>query len=140
LTEVTGRLVLHFSSSCWPLVVFLSDNHFHPPTRTTTITLTAQAQSQLGPFVRNAHKTKLVVRCQNVFEEELDLTISLDDVAEYYATQARNLSSGCRTLAGLTGDWRYVDKLASMALEWFKRVNVVGMRAAGRRHGIEPRF
>lgn len=104
------------------------------------MSLTVQAQSQLGPFVRKANKTSLVVRCQNVFEEELDLTISLDDLAEYYATQARNLSSGCRTLAGLTGDWRYVDRLASMALEWFKRVNVRGMRAAGRRHGIEPRF
>jgi hypothetical protein len=104
------------------------------------VSLTAQAQAELGPFVRKAHKTKLVVRCQNIFEDEIDLSISLDDVAEYYATQARNLSSGCRTLAGLTGDWRYVDQLASMALEWFKRVNVVGMRAAGRRHGIEPRF
>lgn len=110
------------------------------PRRIDAVSLTAQAQAALGPFVRKAHKSKLVVRCQNVFEEELDLTISLDDVAEYYATQARNLSSGCRTLAGLTGDWRYIDQLASMALEWFKRVNVVGMRAAGRRHGIEPRF
>lgn len=107
--------------------------------RNQAITLTAQAQVAIGPFVRRADKTKLVVCCQNVFEEEIDLTITLDAVAAYYATQARNLSSGCRTLAGLTGDWRYIDQLASMALEWFKRVNVKGMRAAGRRHGIEKR-
>ena len=104
------------------------------------MSLTTQAQVELGPFVRKASKTKLVVHCLNVFEEETSLTVTLDDVAAYYATQARNLSSGCRTLAGLTGDWRYIDQLASMSLDWFKRVNVVGMRAAGRRHGIEPRF
>ena len=123
----------------WELFSF-GRNQLHAPRSNLTISLTTLAQAALGPFVRKANKTSLVVRCQNVFEEEIDLTISLDDVAEYYATQARNLSSGCRTLAGLTGDWRYVDQLASMALEWFKQVNVVGMRAAGRRHGIEPRF
>jgi hypothetical protein len=106
--------------------------------RNRAITLTAQAQSQLGPFIERASTRRLVVRC--VFEEETSLTISLDDVAAYYATEARNLTSGCRTLAGLTGDWRYVDQLARLALDWFKRVNTKGMRAAARRHGIEPRF
>jgi hypothetical protein len=118
---------------------FSSENDIEPR-RIDALSLTAQAKNQLGPFVRKANKTNLVVRCQNVFENEVNLTISLDDVAEYYATEARNLSSGCRTLAGLTGDWRYIDQLASMSLEWFKRVNVRGMRAAGRRHGIEPKF
>ena len=59
-------------------------------------------------------------------------TITLDDVARYYADEARNQSSGCRTLAGLAGDWRDIDGLAHLALEWFKRFNVRGMRAAGR--------
>jgi hypothetical protein len=108
--------------------------------RNQAITLTDQAQRAIGPFVEEADESMLVVRCLNVFEEEIDLTITLDDVAEYYATQARNLSSGCRTLAGLTGDWRYIDQLASMAIGWFKRVNVEEMRAAGRRHGITPNF
>jgi hypothetical protein len=75
-----------------------------------------------------------------VFEQETSLAITLDDVAAYYAIEARNISSGCRTLAGMTGDWRYVDRLASMALDWFKRVNIKAMRAAARRQGIEPRF
>jgi len=104
------------------------------------VTLTAQAQAVLGPFIEKAHKTKLVVRCVTVLKEPTTLTITLDDVARYYSEEARKLSSGCRTLAGLTGDWRYIDGLASLTLDWFKRVNVRGMRAACRQHGIEPRF
>jgi hypothetical protein len=104
------------------------------------VSLTDQAQRQIGGFVESANTRRLVVRCQSVFEEETSLTITLDDVARYYAEEARNLSSGCRTLAGLTGDWWYIDGLAHLALEWFKRVNVRGMRAARRRHGIQPRF
>lgn len=90
--------------------------------------------------MEEADESKLVVTCLNVFEEETSLTLTLDAVAVYYATQARNITSGCRTLAGMTGDWRYVDQLASMALEWFKRVNLKGMRAAARQHGITPKF
>ena len=108
--------------------------------RNHAITLTAQTQNQLGQFIERASTRRLVVRCQDVFEQETSLTITLDDVASYYATEARNLTSGCRTLAGLSGDWRYVDQLARLALDWFKKVNVKGMRAAGRRYGIEPRF
>jgi hypothetical protein len=104
------------------------------------VSLTHPAQTVLGPCIEKANKTKLVVRCLTVFDEKTTLTITLDDLARYYAVEARKLSSGCRTLAGLTGDWRYIDGLASLALMWFKRVNVRGMRTAARRHGIEPRF
>jgi len=115
-------------------------SQFRNSTRTRAISLTDQAQQAIGPFVEEADESKLVVRCLNVFEEETSLVITLDDVARYYAEEARNLSSGCRTLAGLTGDWRYIDQLASMALGWFKRVNVIGMRAAARQLGIAPKF
>jgi len=104
------------------------------------MSLTELAQDRLGQFILKAYKSKIIVRCQNVFEDEITLTITLDDVAQYYATQARNMSSGCRTLAGLTSDWRMVDQLASMALYWFKEVNVRGMRTAGRRFGLTAKF
>ncbi len=102
--------------------------------------LTDQAQAALGSFIEKANRSKLVVRCANVFGEDVSLTITLADVSTYYATEAQNMTSGCRTLAGLTGDWRQVDGLASMALDWFKRVNVEGMRRAARRLGLVPRF
>ena len=65
--------------------------------------------------------------------------IRLDDVAKYYAYEARSMS-GCRTIAGITGDWRPIDYIASECLEYFKAVNIEGMRKAGRKFGIEPRF
>ena len=75
-----------------------------------------------------------------MFDEETSVTITPADVAEYYATEARNITSGCRTLAGLTGDWWQIDGLASLAFGWFKKVNIEGMRRAARRLGLEPRF
>jgi hypothetical protein len=106
----------------------------------TKMTLTEQAQDDLGSFVEKANRSRLVIRCANVFDEQESLNITPADVADYYAHEARNLTSGCRTLAGLTGDWRQIDHLAALALEWFKRVNIVGMRRAARRLGLEPRF
>ena len=38
--------------------------------------------------------------------KQQSLSGTLADIAEFYRTQARNLGSGIRTLAGLPGDWR----------------------------------
>jgi hypothetical protein len=106
----------------------------------TTTTYTIDAQEELGEFVEQAGKSFLTVRTTNVFGEPVSLKITLADVAEFYRTQARNLGSGIRTLAGLHGDWRPISELADLALSWFKSVNVVGMRQAARKVGLEPRF
>ena len=102
--------------------------------------LTTDARRTLGDSVERAGKTFLVVRCGDVFGDGRAVRITPDDVAEFFATQARNLTSGCRTLAGLTGDWRSVSGLAQACLDWFKCVNVLGMRRAARRRGLIPRF
>ena len=65
--------------------------------------------------------------------------IRIEDVARYYAHEARSMS-GCRTIAGITGDWRQIDYIASDCLDHFKAVNIEGMRKAGRAFGLEPRF
>ena len=106
----------------------------------TTTTYTIDAQEMLGEFVERAGKSFLTVRTTNVFGEPTSLKITLDDLAEFYATQANNLGSGIRTLAGLHGDWRPISELANLALCWFKRVNVEGMRRAARKVGLEARF
>lgn len=67
------------------------------------------------------------------------IRVRIDDVAKYYAEEARSMS-GCRTLAGMTGDWRPVDYIAQDCLEYFKQVNVVGMRKAGKKYGLTPKF
>lgn len=105
-----------------------------------TTDLTAEAQELLGGFVERAGKTFLIVRCSDVFGEEQVIRITPANLAEFYATQANNLASGCRTLAGLTGDLRPISNLAQACLEWFKRINVTAMRRAGRKVGLEFRF
>jgi len=106
----------------------------------TTATYTDAAQELLGDFVQRAGKTFLVIRAANVFGESETVRITPDNLAEFYATQAGKLSSGIRTLAALHGDWRQVSELADLALSWFKRVNVEGVRRAARRVGLTPRF
>jgi len=106
----------------------------------TTTTYTAEARELLGGFVQRAGKNFLVIRATNVFGEPEMVRINLADAAEFYRTQAGNLLSGMRTLAGLSGDWRPISRLADLALAWFKRVNPEGMRKAARQVGLRPRF
>lgn len=107
---------------------------------TTKTDHTEDARHLVGDFVRRAGRTFLVVRCGDGFGGEQTIRVTPDDVAAFFATQARNLTSGCRTLAGLTGDWRVISELAQACLDWFKNVNVTGMRRAARRRALVPRF
>ena len=106
----------------------------------TTTSYTAEAKEMLGGFVQRAGKTFLVIRASNVFGDPATARITTDNLAEFYRTEAGNLSSGIRALAGLAGDWRPISQLADLALSWFKRVNVEGMRRAARNVGLQPRF
>ena len=109
-------------------------------TTMTTTTYTAEAKELLGEFVQRAGKSFLVVKASDVFGEPTTIRITPGNLAEFYATEANNLSSGIRTLAGLYGDWRPISELANLALDWFKSVNVEGMRRAARRAGLTPKF
>lgn len=83
----------------------------------TTTTYTAEARELLGEFVQQAGKSFLVIRTTNVFCELTSIRITPTNLAEFYATQANNLSSGIRTLAGLYGDWRPISELANLAAD-----------------------
>jgi hypothetical protein len=72
-------------------------------------------------------------------EKTRQLKVTIDDVAKYYAEEARSMS-GCRTLAGETGDWRPIDQIANDCLEYFKSVNIEGMRKVGKKYGLTPKF
>ena len=91
-------------------------------------------------YVAGAGKTFMKLRVQEWDGSSTTLKITLNDVVDYYRTQAPNLSSGMRTLAGYANDWRPIDKLAHECLEWFKYVNIQGLRTASRNAGLEPRF
>jgi len=95
---------------------------------------------EVPAYVRDAGKSFLKIHAGADFLGYQDIKIKISDVAQYYAKEARNITSGCRTIAGLTGDWRQIDALANEALEWFKYINIEGMRKEGKKVGLEPKF
>ena len=91
-------------------------------------------------YIRDAGKSFLKIHAGADFLGYQDIKIKIGDVAQYYAKEACNITSGCRTIAGLTGDWRQIDSLAKEALEWFKHINIEGMRREGKKAGLTPKF
>jgi len=65
--------------------------------------------------------------------------VTVKDVAKYYRYEAASMS-GCRTLGEIVGYWRPIDGLAQECLSIFKELNIVGMRNAGKKLGLEPKF
>ena len=66
--------------------------------------------------------------------------ITIEDVVKYYATQAANITSGCRTIGTVTGDWRNIDYLAKESLKIFKVINMETLRRISKKWGLTPRF
>jgi len=88
-----------------------------------------------------AGKTYVIIRLAEDWQyPERKKKITIADVAAYFATQANNLSSGMRCIAGEYGDWRMIDHIAQDCLSYFKQVNVEGIRRAGRKLGLTPKF
>jgi len=65
------------------------------------------------------------------------ITITPKDVIKYYATQAGNICSGIRCIAGFCSDWRMVDNMAKEALEIFKTINKPALRKYAKQYGME---
>lgn len=89
-------------------------------------------------YIVKAGKTFLMVRLAQWDDKVYPTKITLTDVVEYYRTQANNLSSGIRSIAGFSGDWRHIDNVAKECLAWFKYVNVKQLRRQSRKVGLEP--
>jgi hypothetical protein len=66
--------------------------------------------------------------------------IRIPDVIKYYHKDARNITSGMRSIAGIYGDWRMIDYIAGDVLAYFKNVNVVELRRESRKAGLMPKF
>jgi hypothetical protein len=86
-------------------------------------------------YITDAGKTFLTIRVSD-WDGTRTLKITITDVIEYYATDARNILSGIRTLAGHSGDWRPIDALAKEALAWFKYVNRTRLAREGEKRGM----
>lgn len=80
-------------------------------------------------YVVRPGRTFITIMTGNDWEgEPFPLKITMADVVRYYRNQAANITSGIRTLAGFSSDWRGIDQLAQECLAWFEFVNQDGLR------------
>ena len=92
-------------------------------------------------YVVDAGKNYIKIRAgEEVLNNLRVYKITIEDVARYYAYQADNIVSGCRKIADLVDDWRYIDYIAQECLEWFKFINIEKLRKTCIRYGLIPRF
>lgn len=87
--------------------------------------------------VINTNKIKIDI---SDFDGKKQLTVTPEDVIDYYGTEARNISSGCRQLAGHYGDWRPIDELAQLCLDIYKILNKSALYKYCRYYNMTPRF
>lgn len=71
-------------------------------------------------YILEINESSIKIAYEGMFEEEGKATITIDDVCRYFAYEARNLSSGCRVLGPIQGDWRFVDNIAQEMHELLK--------------------
>lgn len=75
-----------------------------------------------------------------VTEDGETCKVTIDDVIKYYAHDARNITSGIRTLSKIIGDWRPIDELASQCLEVYKVLSLNRLRRIAKNYGLTPKF
>jgi len=97
-------------------------------------------REEIPEYILDAGKSFIEIRTADDVHGKQEVKITIKDVAYYYASDAGNISSGCRTLAGITGDWRPIDTLARECFEWFKFVNEEGLRREARKMGLEKKL
>jgi len=98
-----------------------------------------EVYDEIPGYIKKAGCTFIVIHVSD-FNGDKNLKITIKDVIEYYKVDARNISSGMRSIAGHYGDWRNIDALANECLEYFKTVNIDQLRSEAVEAGIEPRF
>jgi cytochrome c oxidase assembly factor CtaG len=91
-------------------------------------------------YVKGAGKSYIKIAVGSEWREGKTLKVKLSDVIQYYKTEAPNITSGIRTLAGWADDWRGIDAIAHECLEYFKSVNIDGLRKAAVAEGLTPKF
>lgn len=87
-------------------------------------------------YISSAGKTFITIKTSD-WSGEKSVHVTIKDVIKYYRVDARNISSGMRTLAGYSGDWRPIDNLARECLEWFKFINREELAKEGRKYGMD---
>jgi len=96
---------------------------------------------EVPSYVKGAGKSYIILNFGHDWANNIKpRKIKISDIIEYYASQANNIISGARTLAGFTSDWRYIDSIAKECLEWFKFINPETLKKEGHKVGLEAKF
>jgi len=96
---------------------------------------------EIPQYICKARKSYITIRFGHDWDNSVKpRKITIDDIIEYYKTEAINISSGMRSIAGFGGDWRFIDNLAKECLEWFKFVNIEVLKRESKKQGLDPKF
>ena len=66
-----------------------------------------------------------------------EISVKPKDIIDYYHTDARNITSGIRTLAGHSGDWRPINEMAELLLAIFKIINLPALERESKKYSME---
>jgi len=95
---------------------------------------------EIPEYIKGYGQSYLTILTADVVTQEpKELKVTTKDIIQYYAVESRDISSGCRTLAGHSGDWRPIDGMAKMVLEWFKKVNRAVLEREAKKRGMQLR-
>jgi len=74
----------------------------------------------------------------NLYQGKQIANITIENVIEYYATQANNTDSQTRELAGIVGHWQNIDNIAREALDYFRAVNMDEVKKEANKRKLAP--
>lgn len=86
------------------------------------------------------NRKTIVVQTDSLINDGKKHKITPHDVIYYYSHDARNLSSGCRRLGKIVGDWRNIDYLAKLCLEIYIVLKDKELRKEAKRYDLTPRW
>ena len=90
--------------------------------------------------VEAIHHTSLIIKYADVVTDEPRVTkITTQDVVEYYWNYrgSHGFEASVRYLGPkILGDWRPIDELANLCLEWFKAACRIELIEAAAKHGM----
>jgi hypothetical protein len=93
---------------------------------------------EIPEYIKVMGKTYITILVSDMITDKpTRLKITVKDVVRYYATQAPNIVSSLRNIAGYYGDWRMIDNLASECLAYFKIINRPMLQRESKKYGME---
>ena len=66
-----------------------------------------------------------------------EIFVKPKNIIDYYHTNAQNTTSGLRTLAGHSGDWRPINDMTNLLFEIFKIINLQALERENKKYGME---